>query len=130
MFGLFKKKIKPKNALEEFIVAVYGSPPPEPGRADVARAIKLAHAELLGEKIDSDKVAEHTRKLNETPMPYTTHDLALATASWFYKEAEYTSSLFEAQLLARLEVLGWLQEGLVQPILVQSFENDLYNLYK
>lgn len=130
MFKLFQKKIKPKNALEEFIVAVYGNPPPKTGRADCSEAINLAFEELLDEVVDQSEVAKQARELFAGPIPYTTHDLALSTAVWFYKSAECTSELASAQMLARLTVLGWLKEGKVQPALVKSFENDLYNLYK
>jgi hypothetical protein len=44
MFG-FSKKRKPKKALDEFIFAVYGNPPPAE-RANVEQAISLA-GELL-----------------------------------------------------------------------------------
>ena len=95
-----------------------------------SEAINLAFEELLDEVVDQSEVAKQARELFAGPIPYTTHDLALSTAVWFYKSAEFTSELASAQMLARLTVLGWLKEGKVQPALVKSFENDLYNLYK
>ena len=130
MFKLFQKKIKPKNKLEEFIVALYGNPPPEAGRADCSKAISLAHIELLGEIVERSEVEKRARELFSGPIPYTTHDLALSTAIWFYKSGEFTSELASEQLMARMTVLEWLQAEKVQPLLVQSFENDLYALYQ
>ena len=86
--------------------------------------------------IYNKKMAERTeverqaRELFSGLMPYTTHDLALSTAISFYKKAELTSELASQQLMARMTVLEWLNEGEVQPLLVESFENDLYTLYK
>lgn len=45
MFGFLKKKI-PTNALDKFIFAIYGNPPP-PKRANVEMAITIASSELL-----------------------------------------------------------------------------------
>ena len=50
MFGFGKKK-KPKTALDDFITAIYGNPPP-PKRANVNEAARLASEELLMGNID------------------------------------------------------------------------------
>jgi hypothetical protein len=46
MFNLFKKKIKPKNKLEEFVVLLYGNPPPPADRANLEEAVSLAYETL------------------------------------------------------------------------------------
>jgi hypothetical protein len=130
MFKLFQKKIKPKNMSEELIVALYGNPPPKAQRADCSLAINLAYTELLGEVVERSEVEKHAQKLFSGPIPYTTHDLALSTAIWFYKSGEYTSDLASEQLMARMTVLEWFQAGKVGPLLVKAFEDDLYALYK
>lgn len=128
MFGLFSKKKKPQNALDEFIFAVYGNPPPAK-RANVGKAVELANELLMG-KIDEKDVSRQAIALNDGPIPYSTHDLALSVALNFFKQPENVSRLFEAQLLARMNMLEWLQSGLVAPMLVQSFESVLYKIYK
>lgn len=128
MFGLFSKKQKPKNALDEFIFAIYGNPPPAK-RANVGQAVELANEMLLG-VIDKKEVSRQAIALNDGPIPYSTHDLALSVALNFFKQPENVPRLFEAQLLARMKILKWLQSGLVAPMLVQSFESVLYKIYK
>jgi len=127
MFGFFRKK-KPKNALDELIFAMYGNPPPSK-RAKVGQAIDIAN-ELLLESIDEKEVSRQAIALNEGPIPYSTHDLGISIALNFFQQPENVSQLFDAQLLARLKVIEWLEQGLVAPMLVQSFENTLYRLYK
>lgn len=128
MFGLFSKKKKPQNALDEFIFAIYGNPPPVK-RANVGQAVEIASDLLVG-RIDEKEVSRQAIALNDGPIPYSTHDLALSVALNFFKQPENVPQLFEAQLLARMKMLEWLEKGLVAPMLVQSFENVLYKLYK
>jgi hypothetical protein len=128
MFGLLSKKKKPQNALDEFIFAVYGNPPPAK-RANVGQAVELANELLLG-VIDEKEVGRQAIVLSDGPIPYSTHDLALSVALNFFKQPENVPQLFEAQLLARMKMLEWLQSGLVASMLVQSFESVLYKVYK
>ena len=72
MFGLFSKKKRPQNALDEFIFAVYGNPPPVK-RADVNEAARLAFTELLMENIEESAIQQQTRVLASGPIPYSTH---------------------------------------------------------
>lgn len=128
MFGLFSKKKKPQNALDEMIFAIYGNPPPAK-RANVGQAVEMA-SELLMGIVNENEVSRQAIALNDGPIPYSTHDLALSVALEFFKRPEYKPKLFEAQLLTRMKMLEWLQNGLVAPMLVKSFENVLYKLYK
>ena len=128
MFGLFNKKKKPQTVLDEFIFAVYGNPPP-PKRANVSQAVSLANELLMG-IIEEQEVSSQAIALNDGPIPYSTHDLALSIALNFFKQPEYVPQLFDAQLLARMKMIEWHQEELVVPVLVKSFEDVLYKLYK
>jgi len=128
MFGLFSKKKKPQTALDEFIFVMYGNPPPAK-RANVGQAVDIANELLLG-VIDRKEIGRQAIALNEGSIPYSTHDLALSVALNFFKIPENTPKLFEAQLLARLKTIDWLEKGLVAPMLVRSFEGVLYKIYK
>lgn len=128
MFGFFKKK-KPANALEEFIFAVYGNPPP-PKTANLNEAIQIAHEELLMGVVSKEAVATLATELNAGPIPYSTHDLALSVALNVFKQPDLVPLLGAAQLMARLRAAEWLQQKKVVPLLVQSFEDVLYKLYK
>ncbi len=128
MFGFFKKK-KPANALDELIASVYGNSPPRK-RADLNEAITIASEELLVGVVEGKEVRRIAEGLNSGPIPYSTHDLALSVAVNFFKKPEYVPRLMEAQIAARLKAVQWLQQGLVAPVLVMSFEDVLYKLYK
>lgn len=129
MFGFLKKKQEPANALDAFIRAVYGSPPPaKSARPD--EAAQLAQEELLMGIVSKDQVGKVTMELNAGPIPYSTHDLALSVALKFFRHPELVPRLRNAQLIARLRALEWLQQGKVVPPLVQSFEQVLYKLYR
>ena len=126
-FGFSKKK-KPQNALDEFIFAVYGNPPPAK-RANLEQAIALANELLMG-VVPLIDVRSHAIALEEGPIPYSTHDLALSIALNFFKEPHYIPQLFTAQLMARMKALQWFKEGLAVGPLVKSFEEVLYVRYK
>lgn len=128
MFGFGKKK-KPKTALDSFITAAYGDPPP-PKRANVPEAARLASDELLMGNINSSEVTRLAQELASGPVPYSTHDLALSVALNFFKRPECMERLREAQMFARLKMVEWFQKGLVAPMIVKSFEEVLYKLYK
>ncbi|ARN75110.1 hypothetical protein [Oceanicoccus sagamiensis] len=119
MLGLFSKRQKPKNALDEVIFSMYGNPPPEK-RAHVGRATALAR-ELLMDIIDARDVQRQSITLNKSPIPYSTHDLALSVSLSFFKRPEYIPQLAMAQLFAKIQVMDWQKSGLVVPELVQSF---------
>ena len=120
---------KPTNALEEFIFATYGNPPPKK-RANLQQAIQLAHTDLLMEMANIADITQHAESLNAGPIPYSTHDLALSVALAFFKQPQNIEHLGTAQLMARMAALQWYQEGLVAPLLLRSFEQTLYTLYK
>jgi hypothetical protein len=69
-------------------------------------------------------------KLESGPIPYSTNDLALSIALNFFKDPQYMSNLGAAQLMARMTMLDWLEQNKVAPMLVKSFEDTLYKLYK
>ena len=130
MFGLFgKKKKRPKTAMDDIIHLIYGNPPP-PKTAVLADAIELAYENLLMGVVDKNEIAELAGKLFAGPMPYSTHDLAISVAMNFFKQDERKPDLFEAQLMARMHLLQWAQEGKVVAPLVGVFEETLYRAYK
>jgi hypothetical protein len=124
MFG-FSRKRKAKTVLDQFIFGVYGNPPP-PKRADVEQAISLACDKLLVGHIDREEIRKHALDLAATPVPYSTHDLAISVALNFFMQPSYISRLGTAQLLARVQAFLWFKEGFVVGALMQTFENTLY----
>ena len=128
MFGWLRKK-KPTNALDALIVTLYGDPPP-PKRADVNSAIQLAHQELLGGAISNREVSDVAAALSSGPIPYSTHDLALSVALHFFKQEDRIEHLQGAQMNARLLALEWAKDKKVVPMLLGSFEDTLYRLYR
>ncbi len=119
MFGVFKKKSP--SALDALIRTVYGTNPPL-ARADLGRACILAHEELLGEMITEPEVSKCARQLFEGPIPYSTHDLAVATSLNFLKKPELSAQLWHVQAQAREKVAHWASEGKVVKPLAESFE--------
>ncbi len=128
LFDMFGKSKKQESAMDVFIRAVYGDPPP-PKRAKLSEAVELA-SELLMGVVSEREIVTVATELNSGPIPYSTHDLALSVALNFFKDPARIPSLSTAQLMARMAMLEWLQERKVAPMLVQSFENTLYKLYK
>ena len=128
MFGLFKRK-KPANALDELIIATYGNPPP-PKRANLHEAVLLAHEELLQGLVSTQDIKQLASALDEGPIPYSTHDLAISVALSFFREPDRHDILKDAQLLARVKALEWAKEQKVAKLILKTFEDDLYERYK
>lgn len=128
LFDLFGSKKKPETAMDALIQAMYGNPPP-PKRAKLSEAVDLA-AELLMGEVSEREIVNIATQLNSGPIPYSTHDLALSVALNFFKNPSLIPKLGTAQLMARMSMIEWLQEKKVAPLLVQSFEDTLYKLYK
>ncbi len=128
LFDLFGGKKKQESAMDVFIRAVYGDPPP-PKRAKLSEAVDLANELLMGVVSEREILAVATQ-LSNGPIPYSTHDLALSVALNFFKDPARIPTLGTAQLMARMSMLEWIQEKKVAPMLAESFENTLYKLYK
>lgn len=125
MFGFGKKQ---ESAMDQFIKAIYGDPPPAK-RANLSAAIDLANELLMGQ-VSEKEISILGTKLESGPIPYSTNDLALSIALNFFKDPKYMPNLGMAQMMARMTMLEWLQENKVAPILVKTFEDTLYELYK
>jgi hypothetical protein len=54
----------------------------------------------------------------------------VAAALNFFRQPSRIQQLQEAQLAARMQLVEWLQQKKVNPILAESFENSLHKLYK
>lgn len=117
------------TAMDAVIRAVYGDHPPAKS-ADLERAITIAHEDLLSEQIAMSEVEQTARALFASPIPYSTHDLAVSTALAFFKNPEFKARLWDCQMPARLRVLNWLKAGKVVGPLAKSFETVLYRVYQ
>jgi hypothetical protein len=130
MFGFFKsKKQEPKNALDALIHSMYGNPPP-PKTAKLDQAVQIAYSELLLEAVAKSDVASTAAELITSPIPYSTNDLALSVALNFFKSPEKIDDLREAQMMARVVNLGWINTGEINIHLAKAFEETLYRVYK
>lgn len=129
MFGFFKKR--PANLMDQAIKAIYGEKPPRKS-ADVARAVRLAADDLLCTTTHPERLERLATELNASPIPYSTHDLAVSVALRIFKDADEAAraGLFTAQLKARLTALEWAKQGKLAPALLGAFEHTLYELYK
>lgn len=131
VFGAFKKENQPPSAIDALIRMTHGNSPP-PKSANLIVAIKIAHTKLLFGIVDLKEVTQIATSLFNGPMPYSTHDLAVATTMNLFRSAdsERQKDLQEVQIDAKLEVLGWVKERKVAPIIAKSFEDTLYNMFK
>jgi len=127
MFGRFKKK--PPSPLEELVKAMYGDSPPS-SKPDLEQAVRLAHENLLHLLIDEGEVRAIAKELNDGPMPYSTHSLAISAALNFFRRPDRVSVLQHAQIMARMTALEWAQQKKIPPTLLAAFEESLYKRYR
>lgn len=126
-FGIFKKR--QPTGMDAVIRLMYGDNPPKKS-ADFATACKLAYSDLLLETVSFESVRNCAQGLFDSPMPYSTYDLATSVALSFLKDNSLVPKLYNIQLSARLQVSSWAKDGKVAAPLAHSFESVLYNLYK
>lgn len=132
VFRLFRKNRKPSSLMDYYIKVVYGNNRPPSGRADVSIAVKLAEELLLGGVVDAHEIRTVAIPLYQGPIPYSTHELALAAALSIFAKAdiERRSQLAEVQLFSRMTMLQWLTEGKIAPVFAETFEDALYKQFK
>lgn len=100
------------------------------GGIDPERAANLAFQHLLASKVRLDALTVVATELAKSIEATTDHELALATALFFFEQQGLKAGLNSAQMMARLTMLQWLQDGMVGPAEAEHFENQLYRLYK
>jgi hypothetical protein len=127
MAGFFKRKSP--TAMDGVIQAIHGDHPPTKS-ADLERAVTIAHEDILCELVPLREVRIVASGLFAGPIPYSTHDLAVAAALSFFKKPEHLNSLREVQLGARLRVLNWMKDGKVARGVTKIFEDALYTTFK
>jgi hypothetical protein len=108
---------------------VYGKHPPSKS-ANLENACRIACEELLVERVNASEVQSCAKGLFNSPVPYSTHDLAVSVSLNFFKRAELVDRLRDAQLNARMKVATWTKEGKVAGLLAQSFEAVLCKQYE
>ncbi|XIA65693.1 hypothetical protein ACFIOY_05420 [Bradyrhizobium sp. TZ2] len=127
MFSFFKKK--QPTAMDAAARAIYGDKPPAKS-ADLEQAILLAHEVLLFRQVPFQEVRSTAAALFDGPLPYSTHDLAVAASLSFFRGPQHHTSLADVQIAARVRVLDWMKEGKVAPSVTQIFEDALYRTFK
>jgi hypothetical protein len=100
------------------------------GSIDPERAADLAFQHLLTAKVRLDALTVVATELAKSIGAKTDHELALATALFFFEQQGLKPNLHSAQMMARLTMLQWLQDGEIEPAEAEHFENQLYKLYK
>lgn len=128
MFGFFGKR-KPKTLLDQLIIQMYGSLDHKK-TADLKLATDRAYEALLCRAIDLNVVQSKASELFSGRIPYSTNDLALSVALAFFKDDSYKAVLSEAQLVARMQLLEWINDNSVARPLAMAFETTLYNKFK
>lgn len=125
----FKNSSTKRTALDNFIELAYGKNPPKKS-AQKKEAVDLAYSSLLNKVVPYNEIEALAVQLMRSPIPYSTHDLALSLALNFYKKAEYFELLIEYQISARMHNINWHQDGKTNKLLSQIFEENLYKIYK
>ena len=119
------------TSMDAVIRLTYGSSPPQKTAA-LADAIVLAHETLLRNSVNIAEVRTIATQLYNGPMPYSTHELAMATALNLFKNAvgARQEKLMQVQISARMIGVDWVKNNKVVPLLAKTFEDTLYEKYK
>lgn len=93
-------------------------------------AAHLAYRNLLAEAVHFETAVGVAKELAPVIGASSDKELALATALFFFEQEDLRSALNSIQMMARLTMLDWLQEGSIQPAAGGYFEEQLYSLYQ
>jgi hypothetical protein len=71
-------------------------------------------------------------ELYNRPLPYSTHNLAVATALNLFRSANIArhQELESIQISSRMTVLDWVKEKKLSPLLAKTFKDTLYKIFK
>jgi hypothetical protein len=129
VFGFFRKKESQKTVMDGFIKMAYGS---QQKTAILEDAIELSSETLLGSVVNVAEVRGIATQLYNGPLPYSTHDLAVATALNVFRSANTArrEELGHIQIFSRMALLEWVKEQKVMPLLAKAFEDTLYKMFK
>ena len=124
------KRDKP-TMMDGVIKLAYGNSPPRK-TANLEVAVELSYEALLVRIVDIAEVQKIATQLYNGKMPYSTHDLAAATALNVFRNADRArrEQLGQIQIFSRLAVIDWVKEKKVNPLLAQAFEDTLYKMFK
>jgi hypothetical protein len=122
---------KQPTMMDGVIKLAYGDTPPQK-TANLEVAIELAYEALLVRIVDIAEVQKIATQLYNGKMPYSTHDLAAATALNVFRNADQPrrEQLGQIQIFSRLAVVDWVKEKKINPMLAKAFEDTLYKMYK
>jgi hypothetical protein len=124
------KRSKP-TMMDGFIKLAYGDSPPRK-TANLQVAIELSYEALFVRIVDIAEIQKIATQLYNGKMPYSTHDLAAATALNVFRNADgpRREQLGQIQIFSRLTVVDWVKEKKVNPMLAKAFEDTLYKTFK
>jgi len=128
MLDFLKGGKKTKSLLDQFILIVYGDPPPLK-TAVPEMAIEIAYSDLLKQIINKNEISKVTYSLYKGKIPYSTNDLALSVALNFFKRSELIPLLKNVQIEARKIKDDWMQQNKVNKYLGESFDYTLKKLF-
>lgn len=119
-----------ESALERFMGAVENQVQPL-GPPDVTTAIRLAHQDLLQQRVGLDLVADAAWQLRARIQKGSSHDLALITALYFLQATpEQLPAVGAVRMDARLSAQRWMTEGLATMAVVSRFEEALFEQFR
>jgi hypothetical protein len=125
------QKLNEPTLMDEFVKLTHGGSPPSK-TANLREATQLSYEVLLGKVIDIAEVRNIATQLYNRPLPYSTHNLAVATALNLFRNANIAQhqKLECIQISSRMTVLDWVKEKKVTPLLAKTFEDALYKMFK
>ena len=123
------KKLKSKNALDDLIYTMYGNPPP-PKTAQLPKAVSIAKEILLQNEVSESEIWAIGIDLNDSPIPYTTHELAFSIAMNFFKKPELRDQFILTHLGAVLKLAEWVEDNSFNRNLASSYQQALYRTFK
>ena len=122
--AFWRRRRKNPTMMDAVVHVAHGQHRPTKS-ADLERAVTLAHEDLLQERAALQDVQDHAAALHKGPMPYSTHDLAAATALAFFRDTKHAPVLAVYQEMARRRVANWRTAGKVNALLADAFEKSV-----
>lgn len=125
---LFDLKVEPDSKqLMNLANFVYGTPLPSK-KADLGGAITISYEKLLKGSVDKAELSDLAIELYKSPFAFSTDDLALVIALYFFASPSHRLALMGEQVTVRQYIFKCVEDGSINKTIAKTFVDRMLKI--